>query len=334
MSKIGIVSMLLDFETEPIDRRIFSQIVSKYSKNPKQAQFDISSRYIKAKADNRKKDVIDNIKWANKNKVDLLIFPGWTICHPSDLKEVAKHVGKSLYVILELFEGTVEYRNSINNNKNGKIDDEFIYDDPGVFVLNNKKAVAGPIYQLISAGSHVRSKREAGFVKQLKTELERDCIWDMRSYDDEHLGFAQGRWLDLGEKGKFLILLCGEANLTNDKTHNWLRESERYGFDKLDYTKATAILNPSHTPSSKYMVEKRYAWSKLTNVPLLTCSNIRKQLRLKGGKFRLDAAVDGTQIFTKDNFFKIKDASSFSRSKKDWIEVHNAEKFQRAIVTL
>ena len=104
MAKIGFVSLLLDFGSESIDKRVFSNIGSK---------FELPLRFIKETPKERLKSVIENINWAVKNGVNLLLFPGWTLCHPTELKEAARHVGQKLHVVLELCEGSNEFRNAI-----------------------------------------------------------------------------------------------------------------------------------------------------------------------------------------------------------------------------
>lgn len=265
MTRVGFVSLLLDFENELIDKRVISNINSK---------FELPYCFIKETHKNRLDSVIENINWADKNGVNLLLFPGWTLYQPADLKKVAKHVGKNLHVVLELCEGANEFRNSINENRKNFQSSQF-FDDSGVFILNSNKVISGPIFQLFSEGlKYLKQKRAKGFMQQLNSEFLRDSVWDYRNEEDEYKGFAQGRWIDLDNHGKFLLILCGEANLTNDKKGTWLEIAKQNGFDQIDYSKAKAILNPAHTPSSKYMVDKRFAWSKLTGIPLITCSNI------------------------------------------------------------
>ena len=122
-------------------------------------------------------------------------------------------------MVLEICEGAVEYRNSINDEDRKTFQSRNFYDDAGVFVLSNEEVSKGPIFQLFSEGKkQICKKSNSGFIDQLKAELGRDCVWDQRDYDSEHRGFAQGRWLEIGKNERFIILLCGETNLTKIKT--------------------------------------------------------------------------------------------------------------------
>jgi hypothetical protein len=137
-----------------------------------------------------------------------------------------------------------------------------------------------------------------------------------------------------------LILLCGEANLTNDKTGDWLKESKEFGFNQINYRKASAILNPAHTPPSKYMNTKREIWSKITKVPLIHCANINGQLRDGKGMVKIKSNYDGTQIFMKGKAYRLLD--DFKKGIKDKklnfentrISIDISEDYQRAIIHL
>ena len=206
MARVGFVSILIDYEKELLDKRIFSSLIPDYIEDPNWAKFDIPFRSIKATRESRKKSVIENIQWANENKVDLLLFPGWTLSHPGDLNTISKKVGKNLHVVLEICEGAVEYRNSINDEDRKTFQSRNFYDDAGVFVLSNEEVSKGPIFQLFSEGKkQICKKSNSGFIDQLKAELGRDCVWDQSDYDSEHRGFAQGRWLEIGKNGSSLF---------------------------------------------------------------------------------------------------------------------------------
>lgn len=332
MTRIGFVSLLLDFENEPVDFRSFAHIENK---------FDYSRKFIDETSQSRLKDVIANIKWAEKNNVNLLLFPGWTLSSIEDLISVTKHVGEGLHVILELCKGAVEFRNVENNNKDRKkFKTENFNNDSGVFILNNGEVINGPIFQVFAYGKQELEKEwMEGYIEQLKFECSKKCRWDYRDKGDEYVGFAQGRWVDLGNDNQFLLILCGETQLTNNINFQWLDIAKSNGFDRIDYSKAKAILNPSHTPFSSYMVNKRFAWSQLTGVPLIACSNFWKTgKKLKrdsnGEKCSFIAAKDGSQFFTKDNVYKLNNNSQNETFINEQLENHSTDKYQRAIVSL
>jgi hypothetical protein len=333
MPKIAAVSLMIDYEYIG-DKRLL-----KSCKNNNSEALKI---FVKNRAKQRIKEIIKNIEWAQKNKADILVFPGWTVAEPNDLATVAKHVNKNIHVIIELMNGANEFRNKMNINKNRYSPENFM-NDSAIFILNNHEVEFGPIFQTFAIGPEVYEYPdvlENGVLRQLKSELQNTVFWDNRDADDFR-GAGQGRWLDLGNKGRYLILICGETNLMNDKSYNWHKASKDLNFHNIDYKSATAILNPAHTPSSKYMDEKRKIWSKLTNVPLIHCANINKQLRNSKDEVKINAAFDGTQICINGDIFKLLKYKNqddtllkefFCKNKK--IYVSNSDVYQRALIDL
>ena len=327
MPKIAAVSLLVDYHKNPLS--IYREC---------EDHFDATPVFIENNGKFRVEQLKDNILWARENKVDLLIFPGWSIVQPKDLKEIASYVNKDLHVILELYDGASEFRNVINDKRKYFLSENFL-DDSGVFILSGKKVKFGPIFQTISEGKDLNYQYNVGMIRQLKSEFSNEVIWDRRD-TDSYLGTGQGRWLDLGNKGRYLIILCGEANLVNDKNGDWLGKSKEYGFHNIEYKKATAIINPAHVAPTNYMNTKRKVWSKITDTPLIHCANINNQLRESRGELKIKKNYDGTQVFISGDSFNlidpfkesIQEKNVFFKGKK--ISISNTEEYQRAIINL
>lgn len=325
MPKLAAVSLMINYDSLSLKNY-------RDCKN----QFEATPIYIEKKEKNRIKEIKENIIWAQKNYIDLLLFPGWSLATPHSLEKIAPCVGKNLYVILEILKGANEFRNAENEGI-GRFRSENFCNDSGTFIINNKRVLFGPIFQVFSQGKALRTKSLNGDIRQLKSELSNPVIWDQRD-SESYKGIGQGRWLNLNGKGKYLILLCGEANLTNDKTADWLKESKDFGFNQINYRMATAIINPAHTPPNKYMNTKREIWSKLTKVPLIHCANINGQLRDSKGNVKIKSNYDGTQVFINGKAYRL--FNDFKQGIKHKnvnfvnkrISIHNSHNYQRAII--